>query len=106
MIEPTLEQLRAEGIQLTGPLPADTLFTPRRLQGADAVLAMYHDQGQIAMKMMGFDRGITLIGGYAFPVCTPAHGTGRGPAAPLLANQARPSGLENTSTRPVWPRPI
>jgi 4-hydroxythreonine-4-phosphate dehydrogenase len=36
---------------------------------------MYHDQGQIAMKLMGFDRGVTLIGGFEFPICTPAHGT-------------------------------
>ena len=36
---------------------------------------MYHDQGQIAMKLMGFDRGVTLIGGFPFPICTPAHGT-------------------------------
>jgi 4-hydroxythreonine-4-phosphate dehydrogenase len=37
---------------------------------------MYHDQGQIAMKLMGFDRGVMLLGGFAFPICTPAHGTG------------------------------
>ena len=36
---------------------------------------MYHDQGQIAMKLMGFDRGVTLLGGFPFPICTPAHGT-------------------------------
>ena len=41
----------------------------------DAVVTMYHDQGQIAMKLMGFDRGVTLIGGFPFPICTPAHGT-------------------------------
>jgi 4-hydroxythreonine-4-phosphate dehydrogenase len=35
----------------------------------------YHDQGQIAMKLMGFDRGVTLLGGFPFPICTPAHGT-------------------------------
>jgi 4-hydroxythreonine-4-phosphate dehydrogenase len=41
----------------------------------DAVLTMFHDQGQIAMKLLGFDRGVTLLGGYPFPICTPAHGT-------------------------------
>jgi 4-hydroxythreonine-4-phosphate dehydrogenase len=41
----------------------------------DAVLTMYHDQGQIAMKLLGFDRGVTLLGGFPFPICTPAHGT-------------------------------
>ena len=39
------------------------------------MLTMYHDQGQIAMKMMGFDSGVTMLGGLPFPVCTPAHGT-------------------------------
>lgn len=52
----------------------------------DAVLTMYHDQGQIAMKLMGFDRGVTMLGGFPFPICTPAHGTaydiaGRGVAS-------------------------
>ena len=41
----------------------------------DAVLTMFHDQGQIAMKLIGFDRGVTLIAGYGFPIVTPAHGT-------------------------------
>ncbi|HBJ27303.1 4-hydroxythreonine-4-phosphate dehydrogenase PdxA, partial [Cobetia sp.] len=45
VISPTLDALRATGMQLDGPLPADTLFTPRHLEGVDAVLAMYHDQG-------------------------------------------------------------
>ena len=54
---------------------------------------MYHDQGQIAMKLMGFDRGITLIGGYPFPITTPAHGTafdiaGQGKANPGAAKRA------------------
>ena len=49
---------------------------------------MYHDQGQIAMKLLGFDRGVTLLGGYPFPICTPAHGTaydiaGKGVANPV-----------------------
>jgi 4-hydroxythreonine-4-phosphate dehydrogenase len=52
----------------------------------DAVLTMYHDQGQIAMKMMGFDRGVTLIGGFPFPICTPAHGTAYEIAGKGVAN--------------------
>ena len=52
----------------------------------DAVQTMYHDQGQIAMKLMGFESGITLIGGYPFPVCTPAHGTAYEIAGKGVAN--------------------
>jgi 4-hydroxythreonine-4-phosphate dehydrogenase len=47
---------------------------------------MYHDQGQIAMKLMGFDRGVTLIGGFPFPICTPAHGTAYEIAGKGIAN--------------------
>ena len=52
----------------------------------DAVLTMYHDQGQIAMKLMGFDRGVTMIGGFPFPICTPAHGTAYEIAGQGIAN--------------------
>ena len=52
----------------------------------DAVLTMYHDQGQIAMKLMGFDRGVTLLGGFPFPICTPAHGTAYDIAGKGIAN--------------------
>jgi 4-hydroxythreonine-4-phosphate dehydrogenase len=54
IIEPTLDKLRAQGINLIGPLPADTLFTPKYLDHADAVLAMYHDQGLPVLKYKGF----------------------------------------------------
>ena len=65
----------AEGIDARGPIPSDTVFV-RAVRGEfDAVLTMYHDQGQIAMKLLGFDRGVTLIAGYGFPIVTPAHGT-------------------------------
>ena len=47
---------------------------------------MYHDQGQIAMKLLGFDRGVTLLGGYPFPICTPAHGTAYDIAGKGIAN--------------------
>ena len=52
-IIPALDALRAEGIHLVGPLPADTLFQPKYLQDADAVLAMYHDQGLPVLKYQG-----------------------------------------------------
>jgi 4-hydroxythreonine-4-phosphate dehydrogenase len=74
-IRPAVEAAQAEGIGAEGPYPPDTVFV-RATKGAfDAVLTMYHDQGQIAMKLIGFDRGVTLLGGYAFPICTPAHGS-------------------------------
>lgn len=85
-IGPAVEQARTEGIVTEGPFPADTVFLRAKNGAFDAVLTMYHDQGQIAMKLMGFDRGVTLLGGFDFPICTPAHGTaydiaGKGVAA-------------------------
>ena len=59
-IEPTLDKLRGEGMSLTGPLPADTLFTPHWLGQADAVLAMYHDQGLPVLKFQGFGRAVNI----------------------------------------------
>jgi 4-hydroxythreonine-4-phosphate dehydrogenase len=74
-IGPAVEQACAEDIAAEGPFPADTVFLRAKSGAFDAVLTMYHDQGQIAMKLMGFDRGVTLLGGFEFPICTPAHGT-------------------------------
>jgi 4-hydroxythreonine-4-phosphate dehydrogenase len=74
-IGPAVQQARADGIATEGPFPADTVFLRAKSGAFDAVLTMYHDQGQIAMKLMGFDRGVTLLGGFEFPICTPAHGT-------------------------------
>jgi len=75
VIAPVVERGQREGIAAEGPFPADTVFLRARNGAFDAVLTMYHDQGQIAMKLMGFDRGVTLLGGFPFPICTPAHGT-------------------------------
>jgi 4-hydroxythreonine-4-phosphate dehydrogenase len=74
-IGPAVEEAIADGIVTEGPFPADTVFLRAKSGAFDAVLTMYHDQGQIAMKLMGFDRGVTLLGGFPFPICTPAHGT-------------------------------
>lgn len=92
VIEPAVVAGQNEGIAAAGPFPADTVFLRTKDGGFDAVLTMYHDQGQIAMKLMGFDRGVTLLGGFPFPICTPAHGTaydiaGRGIAS-VGASQA------------------
>ena len=75
VIAPVVEAGRRAGIAVEGPFPADTVFLRAKSGAFDAVLTMYHDQGQIAMKLMGFDRGVTLLGGFPFPICTPAHGT-------------------------------
>ncbi|ERP94755.1 4-hydroxythreonine-4-phosphate dehydrogenase [Marinobacter sp. ES-1] len=75
VIEPTLEQLRAEGIRLTGPLPADTLFTPHWLDNADAVLAMYHDQGLPVLKFQGFGRAVNITLGLPIVRTSVDHGT-------------------------------
>jgi 4-hydroxythreonine-4-phosphate dehydrogenase len=75
VIEPAVMAAKKIGIAAEGPFPADTVFLRAKSGAFDAVLTMYHDQGQIAMKLMGFDRGVTLLGGFKFPICTPAHGT-------------------------------
>lgn len=74
-IEPTLESLRTEGISLTGPLPADTLFTPHWLDRADAVLAMYHDQGLPVLKYQGFGRAVNITLGLPIVRTSVDHGT-------------------------------
>ncbi|MCY3984194.1 MAG: 4-hydroxythreonine-4-phosphate dehydrogenase PdxA [Roseovarius sp.] len=75
VILPAVERAKARGFAVTGPIPSDTVFV-RALRGEfDAVMTMFHDQGQIAMKLIGFDRGVTLIANYPFPIVTPAHGT-------------------------------
>ncbi|WP_372998992.1 4-hydroxythreonine-4-phosphate dehydrogenase PdxA [Marinobacter sp.] len=74
-IEPTLEKLRAEGMSLTGPLPADTLFTPHWLDQADAVLAMYHDQGLPVLKFQGFGRAVNITLGLPIVRTSVDHGT-------------------------------
>ena len=85
-IGPAVEAARRDGIDVAGPFPADTVFVRARNGNFDAVVTMYHDQGQIAMKLMGFDRGVTLMGGFPFPICTPAHGTAYDIAGQGVAN--------------------
>jgi 4-hydroxythreonine-4-phosphate dehydrogenase len=85
-IAPAVEDAQRDGIAAQGPFPADTVFVRARGGNFDAVVTMYHDQGQIAMKLMGFDRGVTLLGGFPFPICTPAHGTAYDIAGQGIAN--------------------
>lgn len=75
VIGPAVEALRAEGLDARGPYSPDTVFIAARRGDYDAVVSMYHDQGQIAMKLMGFERGVTLHGGLPVPVATPASGS-------------------------------
>ena len=75
VIEPVLAELRASGMQLTGPLPADTLFTPQHLQHADAVMAMFHDQGLPVLKYAGFGKAINITLGLPIIRTSVDHGT-------------------------------
>lgn len=75
VIEPTLAQLRDEGLDLIGPLPADTLFTPKHLDHCDAVLAMYHDQGLPVLKYKGFGAAVNVTLGLPIIRTSVDHGT-------------------------------
>jgi len=75
IIEPTLERLRSEGMDLRGPLPADTLFTPKYLEHCDAVLAMYHDQGLPVLKYKGFGAAVNVTLGLPIIRTSVDHGT-------------------------------
>jgi len=92
IIEPTLDRLRDEGLNLQGPLPADTAFTPGGLEGLDAVLAMYHDQGLPVIKHHGFDKAVNVTLGLPIVRTSVDHGTaldlaasGRADAGSLIA---------------------
>lgn len=92
-IAPAIKQACSEGIQASGPFPADTIFVRAKDGACDAVVSMYHDQGQIGMKLMGFARGVSLVGMMPFPVVTTNHGTafdiaGQGKANPQSLYQA------------------
>jgi len=92
VISPVLEALRAEGMEIAGPLPADTLFHPERLEQADAVLAMYHDQGLPVLKHASFGSGVNVTLGLPIVRTSVDHGTaldlagtGRADVGSLLA---------------------
>ncbi|WP_420405795.1 4-hydroxythreonine-4-phosphate dehydrogenase PdxA [Nisaea sp.] len=85
-IAPAVTRAKEKQISVEGPLPSDTVYLRAHKGEFDAVLSMYHDQGQIAMKLIGFDRGVTLIGGYPFWIATPAHGTAYDIAGQGIAN--------------------
>ena len=112
LIEPGVALAAQRGYTADGPFPADTAFVRaiRKEGGYDGVVTMYHDQGQIAMKLMGFERGVTVHGGLPIPITTPAHGTaydiaGQGRANPgAMANAfdlACRMGTSRRSSRPA-----
>ncbi len=75
IIAPAVARAQALQIKAEGPYPSDTVFLKARAGDFDGVVSMYHDQGQIAMKLMGFDGGVTVLGDMPVPIGTPAHGT-------------------------------
>ncbi len=91
VLAPTIAAAKAEGIDIAGPFPSDTVF-PRAVSGAfNGVVTMFHDQGQIALKMVGLGQGITLLGGFPVPIATPGHGTAYDIAG---TGKAKADGLE------------
>jgi 4-hydroxythreonine-4-phosphate dehydrogenase len=75
VIAPAVAAAQGKGLDVSGPWPSDTVFIRARNGDFDGVVTMYHDQGQIAMKLMGFGSGVTVAGGLPVPVTTCAHGT-------------------------------
>jgi 4-hydroxythreonine-4-phosphate dehydrogenase len=104
VIAPVLDKLRAEGMDLVGPLPADTLFTRNVLAGSDAQLAMYHDQGLAVLKYAAFDEGINVTLGLPIIRTSVDHGTaldlaGSGKASPTSLFAAVDAAIDMASRR-------
>ncbi len=92
VITPAIHAAQQQGIQALGPYAADTIFLRAKTLRLDAIVSMYHDQGQIALKLMGFDRGVTVCAGLPIIIITPAHGTAHDIAGKGIAD---PSALRN-----------
>jgi 4-hydroxythreonine-4-phosphate dehydrogenase len=86
IIAPAVARARDRGITVDGPWAADTVFLRGRDGDCDAIVTMYHDQGQIAIKLLGFERGVTVLGGLPIAITTPAHGTAYDIAGEGIAN--------------------
>ena len=86
VIVPALERLRAEGMAITGPFPADTMFHAAARRTYDVALTMYHDQGLIPVKTLSFDTGVNVTLGLPFIRTSPDHGTAFDIAAKGIAN--------------------
>ncbi|MGB3146163.1 MAG: 4-hydroxythreonine-4-phosphate dehydrogenase PdxA, partial [Paracoccaceae bacterium] len=88
VVQPTLARLRAEGMRLSGPHSADTMFHPEARAGYDAAICMYHDQALIPIKTLDFDGGVNVTLGLPFIRTSPDHGTAFDIAGKGLANPA------------------
>src|SRR6185503_19099501 len=86
IIEPAIAALRADGIDATGPHPADSLFAPRAREAYDVAIAMYHDQALIPLKALDFDRGVNVTLGLPIVRTSPDHGTAFDIAGKCLAD--------------------
>ena len=75
IIGPTVDALRSAGVECTGPVSSDVIFLKALKGDYDGVVMMYHDQGQIATKLLGFNKGVTVTAGLKTVFTTPAHGT-------------------------------
>ena len=108
IIRPAVERAQALQVAAEGPFPSDTLFLKVRDGEFDCAVSMYHDQGQIAIKLLGFDEGVSVLGGLPVPVTTPAHGTafdivGRNVANPEPARLALKMIIEMARRRSEHP---
>ncbi|MEO0635637.1 MAG: 4-hydroxythreonine-4-phosphate dehydrogenase PdxA [Pseudomonadota bacterium] len=106
IIEPAIKALQAEGIDVSGPWPGDTVFMQARKGRFDVVVAQYHDQGLIPVKYLGVDKGVNVTLGLPFVRTSPDHGTafdiaGRGVADPASMKQAWQYALQLRSARTV-----
>lgn len=93
IIKPAIEKAQSKGYNVSGPYPADTLFINALKGSYNGITAMYHDQCQIAIKLMNFESAVTILAGFDCPITTPAHGTafdiaGKGVANPNAMEQA------------------
>ncbi|KFC94972.1 4-hydroxythreonine-4-phosphate dehydrogenase PdxA [Leminorella grimontii] len=93
IIKPAMEKAREKGIDVYGPFPADTTLKAVQDMKLDGVVSMYHDQFASALKMLGFERGVTVQGGIPIPIATANHGTayniyGQNVASPLAYENA------------------
>ena len=104
IIRPTVEKLRAGGIECVGPVSSDAIFLKALKGDFDGVVMMYHDQGQIATKLLGFNKGVTVTAGLKTVFTTPAHGTaydivGKGNADPGAMQHALELAVQLASAR-------
>ena len=92
IIRPTVDRIRASGVNCVGPISSDAIFIKAVKGEFDGVVMMYHDQGQIATKLLGFNKGVTVTAGLKTVFTTPAHGT----AYDIVGqNKADPGAMEH-----------